>query len=99
MFDMKAVSNEYSKKIQTVMVCYAPNHLHQKLHFNSANLTVFASNTLLVSTLSASILLSTRVFASVAIVSSKVIKQMNSQVHQAIVPMAYLSPLFFDKTG
>jgi hypothetical protein len=61
MFDMKAVSNEYSEKIQTVMVCYAPNHLHQKLHFNSANLTVFISNTLLAITLLASILLTTSV--------------------------------------
>ncbi|MBA6342173.1 hypothetical protein H4J59_14345 [Colwellia sp. MB02u-10] len=61
MFDMKAVSNEHSEKTQTVKVCYTPNHLHQKLHFNSAHLTFFSSNTLLANTLSASILLSTKV--------------------------------------
>jgi len=60
MFDMKAVSNEHSEKIQTVKVCYAPNHLYQKLPFNSTHLTVFASNTLLANTLSASILLTTK---------------------------------------
>jgi hypothetical protein len=61
MFDTKTVSNAYSEKIQTVIVCYVLNHLHQKLDFNSAHLTVFASNTLLAITLSASILLTTRV--------------------------------------
>jgi hypothetical protein len=57
MFDMKAVSHPHSEKIQTVKVCYAPNHLYQKLHFNSAHLTGFASNTLLTSIFPAIILL------------------------------------------
>ncbi|MBA6288719.1 hypothetical protein [Colwellia sp. MB3u-4] len=95
MFDMKAVSHPHSEKIQTliygkvkplnistlgklkhltkhltkhmakvqltVKVCYVPNHLHQKLHLNSAH------------------------FTAVAIAASKVTKQMNNQVHQAMV--------------
>ncbi|MFT6902277.1 MAG: hypothetical protein ACJAXS_002487 [Colwellia sp.] len=36
---MKAVSHQHLEKIQTVKVCYAPNHLRQKLHFNFAYFT------------------------------------------------------------
>ncbi|MBA6293504.1 hypothetical protein H4J58_00455 [Colwellia sp. MB3u-70] len=61
MFDIKAVSHQHSEKIQPVKVCYAPNHLHQKLPFNSTHLMLFASKFLLASTLSASILLMTKV--------------------------------------